>query len=1196
MTATIADIRISSSLIDDYLQIQDAPVAADLTGRFLIVQDASGAQPVSQLLTVAPNGDLVQFSPDPTSHSGWSTTNVAVPTPPNVASQTINRLAGFYQGSVLNVLAYFPVANNPGSVAAWMQSTSPGSWNPAQLTSDAANALGFTYQTDLYVDQNGVAYFYGVSGNLGAGGAFFLVTYDSDENAWDVVYEQFLSQFEPAISNEAAFRIMPGAAENQFTVVWIDGSSLYYQGASVVDGNFQWASGNPQVFNPNVGPLNVNQIAPLPGAFGASAFLLLDNKGTLHLVTNYNQPSAAMSTLTGADGQPEAAISVSVGVDSDNLLRIFVVEQSSRELWILRHSGTAGKGVPAFDPWVTLGNTLDTIGCPAQMLAGPELFMTDLDQTVYHMSQAQTDLIWGTRKVATPAPSTEPLQNIASYTMEVTPVDSNQNPIPSVVLSVTADVAATVVVDQLAHHIGPNTPALIAMKPSGSTSVLVEAVSLSAPIVTFTATDTGGATRWCQGDVVQVKTGEQGVPPSPSTVASRLANTDPNFPVTAQALQNNSLIDPDYSSPGDAVQAITAAGQWMSNSAQNGNGLLDVSRLAVPHWQLDFTDPSGPRFRILSEKEARERLAAVSGARVGSLGSIFGDIAHFFEHAWQELETFTVTVVDDALNIIFNDLPAFVIRTARQAASALEAIFARIVQGLKDAYEALKNVIEWLKQLFHWEDILVTHNVIRYCLNSAFTEVQTAATGIENLVKEKFAVVQQQITGSFSNLEKYFEPGQTFSQYVGTLGANPIGNSLAATPVSTAHGQSAASCHYVSSKAQSYYATPRGAASMAALYGSLRDTDLISEIINQVQANWPTDTMNQKATAVQNYVQSKISSFNQFFDLVIVDLLNAAQDIILFVVDTLEAILLAIIDVIADAISGLQTVLTAQIDIPVISWLYKYVITGTVANPGDDLTLLDLFSLIIAVPVTILYKIVFGSGQTPPFQASDYATLQSTGLPWPAVPSSSGAAAKRLGTLPPELTTTMGVVAAVAAFFGTFITTAADNLSFSEEPLPGFTQFISWASVIQGFVSEVTGAPWSTFGKAADTWNAADGWTTALWAATWIPFGYDTAFTVATEKLARFSDLGPVLDTGAGWALTGLAAVALIEQLQPNSGYTGWDVANALVPQPGRGFKFLVLTKDDPDIAVFAAPILLAVDLVLGLGGTVTQIGSAVKG
>jgi hypothetical protein len=445
-------------------------------------------------------------------------------------------------------------------------------------------------------------------------------------------------------------------------------------------------------------------------------------------------------------------------------------------------------------------------------------------------------------------------------------------------------------------------------------------------------------------------------------------------------------------------------------------------------------------------------------------------------------------------------------------------------------------------------------------------------------------------------LEKYFQPGQTFNQYVSTLGPNPIGNSLAATPIANAHAQSAASCNYVSSKAQSYYATPQGAASMAALHGSLGDGDLITDIITQVQANWPTDTVNQKATAVQNFVTSKVSDVHQFFDVVIVDLLNAAKDVIVFVVDAAEAILLAILHIVADAISGLQSVLTAKIDIPVISWLYKYVITGTVANPGDDLTLLDLFSLIFAVPVTVLYKAVFGSGRTPPFQASDYATLQSNGLPWPAVPSSSGAAAKRLSKLPPALVSTMGVVAAVAAFAGTFITAAADNLAFSEEPLPGFTQFISWASVIQGFVTEVTGAPWSTFGKAADTWNAADGWTTALWAATWIPFGYETAFTLATEALARFSELGPVLDTGAGWALTGLGAVALVEQVQPNSGYTGWDAANSLVPQPARGFKFLVLTKEDPEIAVVAAAILVIVDLVLGLGGTATQIGSAVEG
>jgi hypothetical protein len=330
----------------------------------------------------------------------------------------------------------------------------------------------------------------------------------------------------------------------------------------------------------------------------------------------------------------------------------------------------------------------------------------------------------------------------------------------------------------------------------------------------------------------------------------------------------------------------------------------------------------------------------------------------------------------------------------------------------------------------------------------------------------------------------------------------------------------------------------------------------------------------------------------------IVDFLNAAKDLVLFVLQALESIVLAVLDALGDALAGLQSAWTAAPDIPILSWLYKYVITGTPQNPGDTLTLLDLMSLLLAVPATILYKLLIGHGTTPPFTASDVATLTSQGLPWPAVPSSSAGrvATARLGAVPASLATTMGCVAGVAVFFGTFITMGADALAFVPEPIPGLTKFVSWASLIQGLVSQVCGAPWATFAKTA-SWNTADVWTTILWAASFVPFAYDSVFTFTTGALARYTaELGPILDTGAGWVMTAIGIATLFEQAQSGSGYTGWDCANSLVPQIARGFKFLVLSKDDPEDSPIAMGILVIVDLVLGLGATVTQVGDAVAG
>ena len=118
-TRIAADIQIRASLIDDYLQVEDAPVAPGLTGRFVALQDPA-APATRSLVTVHPDGSLIQFAPDPTSHSGWAVTTVPVTPPANTAAQP-NRLAGYVQGATSNLLAYFPVQGAAGSAAVWMQ-------------------------------------------------------------------------------------------------------------------------------------------------------------------------------------------------------------------------------------------------------------------------------------------------------------------------------------------------------------------------------------------------------------------------------------------------------------------------------------------------------------------------------------------------------------------------------------------------------------------------------------------------------------------------------------------------------------------------------------------------------------------------------------------------------------------------------------------------------------------------------------------------------------------------------------------------------------------------------------------------------------------------------------------------------------------------------------------------------------------
>ena len=1013
---------------------------------------------------------------------------------------------------------------------------------------------------------------------------------------------------------------MPGTNGATFNVLWIDQGVLYVQGAVLDDqDDFSWASANPTALKLGLGSTGVQQTLVMPGAAGNANLLIIDSTSRLVLVENYTSAQPALVPLSGGKYQPAGVHSASVGVATGGLLMLFAKETATNSLWILRQTGTGTGGAPAFASWVNLGNAVDAVACPALMQSDAEIYAVDMQQTVYHFAQT-SDRVWASQRLAAPMPSTAPPKNIAATTMHVTTLDGTQAPVGNAIVTITSDQPATLIVNNLSHQVGPGAPAQVQADPTGNLTAGFSTISLISPVFTFTVDNADGssASRWCHADVVEQKTDEVAIPPCQQSVASRLGNQDPTQPMNSDTLSKAGLISPNYPDKSGAAAGVVSAGQWLQQNPQAGANTLRTDHITTRHWKLDFRHPAGPQFTELSEEEGRNILAAATARReeLGDLAGFLGDILNFFKNLLDELEEISAHLVDDVLNLVINGVQ-FVVQTVREAASALETVFNKIVQGIKELWQAILDVINFLKQLFEWGDILLTHQVIKATINSLMTTLAADADDLETVVKEQFQTLESQVKAVFGKAEQIFQPGQTFNQFANAQGSNPAGgsssasrrlagrgapslgdggNSLAAGPVNTGLAQHGPRCNYVNSYAKSHF-SGAGAATLSSL---VMGNGGAQGIIDLVKDNWTGQSLQTELTKLQGFVTGKISDPNDFFDLVILDFLIAIEDAVLLILDALESIILAIIEAMASALSGLEGALNATIEIPVISWLYKYVLTGTPTDPGDDLSILDVLCLIFAVPATILYKVIF-DGKAPFSATPEIHQIIQSGLPWPLVPTQANLRAKvpapaALQDISPTLVTELGCASAVATFFGTFITMANDGLAFADEPLPGFAQFASWASVIQSIASQAMGAPLTQFAKDAHTWTAADGWTVGLWGGSLVPLAYDTVFTYATGSLARYTDVaGPALDTGNGLALTAIAIVTAIEQAKDPSEYTGWDQANSVMPAIGPIFKFLILTKDTEAEAV-ALPLLLVIDFIVGVGSTVTAIGDAVEG
>ncbi|MBV8831725.1 MAG: hypothetical protein JO108_21145, partial [Acidobacteriaceae bacterium] len=771
--------------------------------------------------------------------------------------------------------------------------------------------------------------------------------------------------------------------------------------------------------NFGIGSTLAPQLISLPGQSGADSFLIIDSDGNLFQT---NGSSQILTKLTGGANAPAGADCVAAQMyaapsakkTTSSNLAIFLVERDTQRLWLSRQNGVQRSGVPAFGPWVPLGNQLEAITCAPYVAGNPEVFTVDLKMNMYRMAQDANDTIWTTRKIASPTPKQGTPRNIASNMMNIQTVGAAGTPVGGALLTVTVTTPSTLIANQLSYLAEPSAPAVIPMDVTGSAAVYCEATTVASNRLYFSVVNSDGSTveRWCEGDMVEVKSNETPPPPRTDSVAEKLAG------VTQTDLQEHGLLDPTYSQPKAAVQAISSVGKWMvSQSTNRGSTRPSIEPQA---WRLDLRAGSGPAFHTLTSEEAAQYFPAGATRLGGFFGDVWGDIVHGLKHFWDDVTSVVATLTDDGINFAINlgkQVVHFVVTTARQAAAAAELVFAVIKQAAKRIYDAIQAVIAWLKLLFDWNDIINTHKALRTGFNQFMTMMTESISTAQDLVKNQFDTFSTDISQAFDDMANDPLFGNSFNQYVGSIQSEtqPLARSgLDGGMYNTPYQQHSTRIHYVYHHAKNHFAN---ASSL-----SLTRLGDLSALTDSIQKNWnPDGSFPARADAVRKQITP--AGISGFFDLVMRDVLLAIKSLALSLLQGAKDIILVMLGLLEEAVTGLQSVLNASIDIPVISYIYNLI-------TGDNLSILDLLCLILAVPVTILYKVIFESA---PF-SSDSAN-QLNGLTWPWLTAEARSldakSAMLRSPVPPQVFVTMGVTAGFCNLVDAYIATACDSLAFA---------------------------------------------------------------------------------------------------------------------------------------------------------------------
>ncbi|KAJ1561242.1 hypothetical protein HK096_005447 [Nowakowskiella sp. JEL0078] len=292
-----------------------------------------------------------------------------------------------------------------------------------------------------------------------------------------------------------------------------------------------------------------------------------------------------------------------------------------------------------------------------------------------------------------------------------------------------------------------------------------------------------------------------------------------------------------------------------------------------------------------------------------------------FEEAFDILKKWTVEIVDG--------IPHFAITVGKM-------VFTFILNAVENVFKAISfilekvlgidimKIIEWLGYIFEWDDILETHNLIISATNIFMDMGIKSVDKVIGVVDDYFIQLEKTWTDiaippdlkdakANSGLDAENKPN------LNSPGGNWSGYLIEHGGVMEFKGD---------------------------------DTN-VATIWNEVIKS----TMDEMSTLASNLPTEFFQLFNE--DSSISDVLDhlRAKVNILSVIKLLHKMVIEILKFFANILKNLKDLLNAKIDIPVLSALYKKI------NNNADLTLLDAFALLVAIPATIIYK-VFSGGTT----------------------------------------------------------------------------------------------------------------------------------------------------------------------------------------------------------------------------------------
>jgi hypothetical protein len=566
------------------------------------------------------------------------------------------------------------------------------------------------------------------------------------------------------------------------------------------------------------------------------------------------------------------------------------------------------------------------------------------------LSQDPVTSQWSTRRILLPSTDAADLVDYVSFTTHMRLVDDNNVGVPHSQLFIRSTSPVSVYVNDAYHRLSPEVAIQIESNESGGVTIVQETQGLTASGYHVQLGDSGevfdvNPLSTVIGRIDGVKSG--------ADLAKATAPTGDGArkPVVGGDIDGRRL---DAAAQG--LQQLKAAAAAMPKDGSTTPARLKArplpaslaAALAGPHpqsgapqriWGLSF-DGDAIRYHEGEAAVARFNLAPRAPAAAGAatmatpfdefgdaIAMAAGDLFAWLKHAFEEVEHFFVMVVDDIQHFVIKigeELYKIVLDCVAAVTQAIELVFNKIKVFFED-------LVKWLGFIFEWGDILRTHRVLK----NIFRQYGRRAVAGIGAAKTQ---IEKSFDGLEANIREWADLPPT-SQSIGFIQRS--GGSVDGLD----HPQSNWALHHARSNLTSATAGSPPAQTGGGMPKLLQDfvtffekegedfvgvvRDLKTQIIDRITELSPVDVVKRLGAILANTV-----------------------------LDTVKNGTILVVSVLQDFVEGLFDLLEMELSIPVLSPLYRQL-------TGEELSFLDLVTLIVAAPTTIVYKIAHNAAPFP---------------------------------------------------------------------------------------------------------------------------------------------------------------------------------------------------------------------------------------